>query len=94
MYTVIIFSLKKVRNGYHKLVRLGYNREALPLYKEHANMLRDMARAAVTPAEKHEFYIQVQNTLKCRNVVNTNVVRSPKWVNHNRYAVIIIKIKF
>jgi len=44
-------------------VRLGYKREALPLMREHADIMVDMARASLEVEIRHTYYLQVGYTI-------------------------------
>ena len=51
---------QKLHKAEDELVKLGYKREAILIYKEHACVLTHMARDAATPSEKHNLYLQVR----------------------------------
>ncbi|XP_060585472.1 cilia- and flagella-associated protein 46-like isoform X2 [Ruditapes philippinarum] len=46
------------------LVRMGYKREALPLMKEHADILRKMAQDSLEAEIRHTYYLQGMIVLK------------------------------
>ncbi|ESP03735.1 hypothetical protein LOTGIDRAFT_237561 [Lottia gigantea] len=60
----LLSACEKFENSIEKLLGLGYRREALPFIKQHADVLKHIAREAIEPEIKHTYLLQSLAVLK------------------------------
>ena len=51
--------LQKLQNAAEQLTKLGHSREAIPVYREWAEINTRLARECHNTSEKHAYYVQV-----------------------------------
>lgn len=61
---VCFFHLQKFESSIEKLIKLGYKREVLPVMKDHALVLCNMARHSLEKEIIHTYYMQSMMVLK------------------------------
>ena len=63
---------QKYEEATNKLLQLGYRREALPVMKEHTNILHRMAKVSLEKEIRHTYYLQVCKIVSLFHIVMFN----------------------